>query len=205
SRQDRRRRAVEQDEAQRAADPRHRGSQTCRDQQSEYTAKALQAEMCTKLTLDQPCSEQGFSGVAQRKDNGACEISIAVEVRRERRSDYSGDYRQARARPKSGQRTGRDARGGPEHGHSITLRQKNKTQTCREEVQGRRRCGETDPGPPAPRFGPGMTFPVELLSRLAQHADPLRPLPSRRARSLLLRPPTVQPIGRRSTAGWRCR
>src|SRR5262249_50952225 len=121
--------------------------------QSDYAPEAVQAEMRTETTLDQPCCEHRLPCVAESENDGAHQVPVAREISRDRRSHRSNNYRQAGAPPKCQQRPRGTARGGPEHGYSIRLCQQEEAQSRRKEVRDPDRGGESDQTRPPARLG----------------------------------------------------
>ena len=153
------RRAMEQGEAQGAADP---GDGRCDDRcpkQAQHVAQPVETERRTEVALDQAGRQQGFPRIAQGEDDRAQDVSIAQEIGHDGRDHRPGHDRPSRTRPKSDQRAGGDAGGRPEHGHAVG-REQGKAQLCRQDIdaadrprRARSSSSTAAPGQPRRIFG----------------------------------------------------
>src|SRR5258708_25163444 len=73
-------RAVEQLESHRSADRRGGCCDDRSRQQPEDIAQPVEAEIRTKMALDEPCRKQGFARIAKSESRGAPDVAVAHQI-----------------------------------------------------------------------------------------------------------------------------
>ena len=90
-------------------------------------------------TLDEPCDNEGASGIGHSKNRSAGKIAIAEQVGCESGGDHADDDRPAHGRAERDQQAGGNARCRPEHRDAVSLVEQGEAKTRCEEISDRDR------------------------------------------------------------------
>ena len=117
---------------------------------AQHVAKPVETERRTEVVIDQPRCQQGFSRIAQGKDEGAREISIAQKIGHDGCHHRANGNCPSRAPPECDQRARGNAGGRPEHGDTVGSEQR-KAELRRQDVNTADNDSQPAQAQPSPR------------------------------------------------------
>src|SRR5215475_3028668 len=166
-------RAMEQLERDGSADTRDCGSNGRCSHQSHHVTQLVQSEVWTKVAVDEPRSEHGFTGIAQAEQNGAPDTSVAKQVCQDCGSQGAENDRPPGPETESDQGARGHSCGWPKNGHAFWLGQQCQAQPRCNEIDNTNRSRERDRAHPLRQIEISGQLVLNLGSWVLQHSTPL--------------------------------
>ena len=111
----------------------YRFANRARHYEPQHLSNSLYRECATEPALDEPGSEEGFTGIEEGESDGEGKASADQDTGRNLCGNYRSSYRQAAVRSKCDERPYRNAGGRPKNGYALANPEDN-PDPCRQEI-----------------------------------------------------------------------